>query len=124
MLCKEESPSRVSAITDIRDIGLYDVPMLMSLFGLGIGMMLANFQTCGILLSLIAALYMFVRYCSPFLPMFLRCLMLTLSGPVELLFLLFLIAARTCSVVMLSCCHVGCRLSTFLVIFLFVVLVL
>ena len=51
-------------------------------------------------LSLIAALYMFVRYCSAFLPMFLRCMML--MGPVELLFLLFLIAARTCSVVMLS----------------------
>ena len=35
--------------------------------------------------------------------------MLMLSGPVELLFLLFLIAARTCSVVMFIC--VGCRLS-------------
>ena len=45
MLCKEESPSRVSAITDRRDIGMYDVPMLMSLLGLRIGMMLANFQT-------------------------------------------------------------------------------
>ena len=33
------------AITDRRDIGLYDVPMLMSLLGLGIGMMLANFHT-------------------------------------------------------------------------------
>ena len=32
---------------------------------------------------------MFVRYCSPFLPMFLRCLMLI--GPVELLFLLFVL---------------------------------
>ena len=42
--------------------------------------------------------------------------MLMLSGPVELLFLLFLIAVRTCSVVMFIC--VGCRLSTFLVIFL------
>ena len=30
--------STVFAITDRRDIGLYDVPMLMSLFGLGIGM--------------------------------------------------------------------------------------
>ena len=30
-----------------------------------------------------------------------------LSGPVELLFLLFMIAARTCSVVMFIC--VGCR---------------
>ena len=48
--------------------------------------------------------------------------MLMLSGPVELLFLLFLIAARTCSVVMFIC--VGFRLSTFLVIFLFVELVL
>ena len=47
---------------------------------------------------------------------------LMLSGPVELLFLLFLIAVRTCSVVMFIC--VGCRLSTFLVIFLCVVLVL
>ena len=37
--------SSVFAITDRRDIGLYDVPMLMSLLGLGIGMMLANFHT-------------------------------------------------------------------------------
>ena len=93
MLCKEESPSRVSAITDRRDIGLYDVPMLMSLLGLGIGMMLANFQTCGILLSFIAALYMFVRYCSTFLPMFLRCLML--SGPVELFLLSIITTINT-----------------------------
>ena len=33
------------AITDRRDIGLYDVPMLMSLLGSGIGMMLASFHT-------------------------------------------------------------------------------
>ena len=32
-------------ITDMRDIGLYDVQILMSLLGLGIGMMLANFHT-------------------------------------------------------------------------------
>ena len=63
---------------------------------------------------------MFVRYCSPCLPRFLRCLML--SGPVELLFLLFLMAVCTCSVVMIIC--VGCSLRTFLVVFLFVVLVL
>ena len=37
--------SRVFAITDRRDIGLYDIPMLMSLLGLGIGMMLASFHT-------------------------------------------------------------------------------
>ena len=45
-----------------------------------------------------------------------------LSGPVELLFLLFLFAVRTCSVVMFTC--VDYRLNAFLVIFLFVVLVL
>ena len=48
--------------------------------------------------------------------------MLMLAGPVELLCLLFLIAAWTCSVVMFIC--VGCSLNTFLVISLFVVLVL
>ena len=37
--------SGVFAITDRRDIGLYDVPMLMSLLGLGIGMVLASFHT-------------------------------------------------------------------------------
>ena len=91
--------SSVFAITDRRDIGLYDVPKVISLLGLGTGMMLANFHTCGILLSLSAALYMFVGYFSPSLPMCLRCFMLMLCGPVELLFLLPLIAAWTCSVV-------------------------
>ena len=37
--------SSVLAITDRRHIGLYHVPMLMSLLGLGIGMMLASFHT-------------------------------------------------------------------------------
>ena len=83
------------AITDRRDIGLYDVPMLMSLLGFGTGMMLANFYTFGILLWVSAALYMFVMYFSSSLPMCLRCFMLMLSGPVELLFLLLLIAAWT-----------------------------
>ena len=43
-------------------------------------------------------LYMLVMYASPSGPMCLRCLMLTLSGPVELLFLLCFIAAWTCVV--------------------------
>ena len=67
----------------------------MSLLGLGTGMMLANFQTCDILFSLSAALYMFVGYFSPSLPMCLRCCMLMLSGLIELLFLLLLIVAWT-----------------------------
>ena len=87
--------SGVFAITDRRDIGLYDVPMLMSLLSFGTGMMLANFHTCDNLLSLSAALYMFVRYFSPSLPMCLRCFALMLPGSVELLFLLLLIAAWT-----------------------------
>ena len=37
--------SGVFVITDGRDIGLYDVLMLMSLLGLGISMLLVNFQT-------------------------------------------------------------------------------
>ena len=44
--------------------------------------MLANFHTCVILLSLSAALYMFVRYFSSSLPMCLRCIMLILFCPI------------------------------------------
>ena len=36
--------SNVFAITDRSEIGLYDVPMFMSLFGFGIGMMFASFH--------------------------------------------------------------------------------
>ena len=57
-------------------------------------------------------LYMLVRYASPRGPMCLRCLMLTLSGLVELLFLLCFIAAWTC--VMVSVMLVVCSLSVFL----------
>ena len=57
-------------------------------------------------------LYMLVRYACPSGPMCLRCLMLTLSGPVELLFLLCFIATLTCVVV--SVMLVVCSLSVFL----------
>ena len=47
----EESHSQVFfAITDRRDIGLYDGPMLMSLLGLGIGMIVKFL--CAILLRM------------------------------------------------------------------------
>ena len=36
--------SRVFAITERREMGLYDVPMFVSLFGFGIGMMFASFH--------------------------------------------------------------------------------
>ena len=67
-------------------------------------------------------LYMLVMYASPSGPMCLRCLMLTLSNPVELLFLLCFIAAWTCVVVSV---RLGvCSLSVFLSMCLFVLCVL
>ena len=35
LLCKEEGSSPVSAITERRDMGLYEVPLAVSLLGLG-----------------------------------------------------------------------------------------
>ena len=71
-------------------MGLYEVPLSMSL--VGFGTMLANFHMCGIMLVLRAVLNMLVRNASPRGPMcFIRCLMFNLSGPCELLFLLVLL---------------------------------
>ena len=44
LLCEEEGSSPVSAITERRDMGLYEVPLSVSLLGFGIGTMLANFH--------------------------------------------------------------------------------
>ena len=44
LLCKEDGSSPVSAITERRDMGLYEVPLSVSLLGFGIGTMLANFH--------------------------------------------------------------------------------
>ena len=44
LLCKEEGSSPVSAITERRDMGLYEVPLFVSLLGFEIGTMLANFH--------------------------------------------------------------------------------
>ena len=44
LLCKEEGSSPVSAITERRDMGLYEVPLSVSLLDFGIGTMLANFH--------------------------------------------------------------------------------
>ena len=63
-------------------------------------------------------LYMLVRYASPSGPMCLTCLMLTLSGPVELLFLLCFIFAWTC--VMVSVMLIAFSFSVFLYMCLFV----
>ena len=44
LLCREEGSSPVSAITERRDMGLYEVPLTVPLLGFGIGTMLANFH--------------------------------------------------------------------------------
>ena len=44
LLCREEGSSPLSAITVRRDVGLYEVPLSVSLLGFGIGTMLANFH--------------------------------------------------------------------------------
>ena len=44
LLCKEEGYSPVSAITERRDMGLYEFPLSVSLLGFGMGTMLASFH--------------------------------------------------------------------------------
>ena len=92
LLCKKECSSPVSAITERRDMGLYEVPLSMSLLGFGIGTMLANFHMCGIMLVLRAVFNMLMINASPRGAMCLRCLMFSLSGPCESLYLLCSIA--------------------------------
>ena len=76
--------SRVFEITESSEIGRKDVPVLWSLSGFSIGMMLASFHMCGMMLVLRARLKVLVRYVRPSGPMCLRCLMLmpsTGAGP-------------------------------------------
>ena len=57
--------------------------------------MLANFHRCGLMLVLRAVFNLLVRNASPRGPMCFRCLMFSLSGPCEMLFLLCVIASWT-----------------------------
>ena len=76
-------------------MGLYEVPLSMSLLGFGMGTMLANFHMGGIMLVLRAVFNMIMRNASPRGLMCFRCLMLSLSGPCELSFLHCFIASWT-----------------------------
>ena len=76
-------------------MGLYELPLSMSLLGFGMGTMLTNFHMCGIMLVLRAVYNMIVRNASPRGPICFSCLMFNLSGPCELLFLLCFIASWT-----------------------------
>ena len=101
----------VFAITERRDMGLYEVPLSMSLLGFGMGTMLANFHMCGIMLVLRVVFNMLVRNAGPRGLMCFRCLMFNLSGPCELLyFTLFdCLLDLSCSECMLYvlCCSVN-----------------
>jgi hypothetical protein len=53
--------SRVFAMGDRRDIGRYDVPMLRSFSGFGMGTIFASFQICGMILRFRARFRRLVR---------------------------------------------------------------
>ena len=76
-------------------MGLYEVPLSMSVLGFEMGTMLANFHMCGIMLVFRAVFNMLVRNASPRGPIYFRCLIFSLSGPCELLFLRCFIASWT-----------------------------
>ena len=61
-------------------MGLYEVPLSVSLLGFGIGTMLANFHVWGIMLLLRAVLNILVRNASPRGPMCFRYLVFSLPG--------------------------------------------
>ena len=73
--------SSVFAMTERREMGLCEVPRLVSLLGLGMGIILANFHVCGIMFVLSDVFRMCVRNASPRGPMCFRCLMFNPSGP-------------------------------------------
>ena len=76
-------------------MGLYEVPLSMSLLGFGMGTMVTNFHKCGIMLVLKAVSNMLVRNASPGGSMCFRCLMFSMSRSCELLFLLCFMASWT-----------------------------
>ena len=77
------------------------MPMLWSLFGFGISIIVACFQRCGVSVEYSAVHAKGYLMASG--PRCFRFLMLMLSGPVELLFGLFEVASHTCVVVGTIC---------------------
>ena len=71
LLCEEEGSSPVSHKSERRDMGLYEVPLSVSLLGFGIGTILANFHARGMMFLLRAVLNILVRNASPRGPMYL-----------------------------------------------------
>ena len=91
-------------------MGLYEVPLSMSLLAFEMGTMLTNFYMFGIMLMLRAVFNMLVRNASSRGPMCFRRLMFSLSGPCVLLFLLcFIASCGECDGISLyfMCCSVN-----------------
>ena len=76
-------------------MGLYEVPLSISVLGYGMVTILANFHVCGIMLRLRAVLNMLMRNVSPKRHTYFWCMVFSISGPCELLFLLCFIAFGT-----------------------------
>ena len=102
----------MSAITEMRDMNLYEVPLSMSLLGFGMWNMLANFHMCGMLV-LGAVFNMLLRNASRRGHMCFRC-PISLSGSCELvMFSLFYclvdLSCGECDVISLyfMCCFVN-----------------
>ena len=80
-------------------------------------MTFAVFQLRGIVFVLRAMLKVCVRYESARVPRCFRCFMLILSGPVELLFLLLLMAFLTCLLVKCMLCVVSLWMFLLMILF-------
>ena len=74
-------------------MGLYEVPLSMSLLGFEMETVIANSHMCGIMLLLRDILNMLVRNARSRGPMCFRCLIFSLSGPCELVFWLCFLAS-------------------------------
>ena len=91
--------SRVWAITERSEMGLYEEPMCMPVLAFRTGIMFANFHVCGIMLLFNAVLSMLLIYASQRGHICFRCLMFNFSGPVEVFFFCVLFFLD------LSCCE-------------------
>ena len=72
----------MSAITERRDMGLYERPLSVSLLDFGIWTMLANFPCVRYYVFIKSSLNILVRNVSQRGPMCFRCLIFNLSGPI------------------------------------------
>ena len=83
------------AITERRDMVMYDVPLSMSLLCFGMGDYVSQLPYVWYYVGVKSSFNMLVRNASPRGPMCFRCLMFNLSGSCELLFFLCFIVSWT-----------------------------